>query len=119
MHHFPRRLLSEKAQHSVNGWRRPRCIDRGSVRLLRQLFTSLIGGNRQMQVCRGCQVQKVLQVDLAWCRINQVSSANDVSHFLMRIADSTGEVIRKDAVGAIDDKVADRRGQVLPDLSLQ
>ncbi len=111
-----RRALRREAEDGAGvaqvGERRGQRQRRGTG-LFRELGAVSGSHQRRVQVARRRQAEQALQQDLPGRAVGEVFAANDVGDVLLGVVDDDGELIGEDAVGALEDEVADRAGDVL------
>jgi hypothetical protein len=98
--------LSEKLPCAPQG--RQRIV--GQLRragFLGELSPGPVDGNRMMQISRRRESELTLQPDLPRRRGEQVGAADHIGAALQRIVDDDGELVSEQAVGALDDEIAD------------
>src|SRR5439155_3464928 len=88
-------------------------IQRRRAGLLRQLLAAGQDRDRVMQIRWRRQPELALQPDLARRRCKQISAAHYMRDLLGSVVDDDRELIGEDAVGALDDEIADVAIQAL------
>src|SRR6266567_2046282 len=98
--------LAEEAPHLQESWQWVDRQRRGSG-LLGKFFAARQNRDGVVQVRRCRQAEPALQPDLARCRGEQIGAAHDVSDVLCCVVDDDRKLIGEQAVGALDDEIAD------------
>ena len=114
-----RGVLSEKAKSRHQRSREMGALDRRCTRLLAQFLAARVYRNRKVQITRPRQGEQILEIDLTGCGIQEIRAAHNVGHALFRIIHDHGELVCKNAVGAIQHEIPDVCLEILRNAPLQ
>ena len=110
---FGRRRMAERGERLRQHGAPPALRQGGRQGLLGQLLPGGVGDERHMGVDRRRQAEQGLQINLARGVPQQVGAAHDVGDALERVVHHHRQLVGEQAVGALDDEVADLMRQVL------